>query len=108
MTGMIQSTELHELRSGCDPPPGPPAGLDRGALRGGIRFSMDGHTTAEVAALFGVSAERVRFLARQRGVGTKTREGWRFTAAEVEALRPADRPGPVAMTTRHLQQRNEL
>lgn len=63
-------------------------------------------TVSEVAVLFGVSLARVRFLARQRGVGTKTPDGWRFTAEDVERMRPKATPGPVPLTQQ--PERNEL
>ena len=44
-------------------------------------------TAVQVAAQLGVSAQRVRFLATERGLGHHFGHVWAFTAADVEALR---------------------
>lgn len=51
-------------------------------------------TTHEVAATLGVSVRRVQQLARSRRTGRKLGRDLLFTAAELEALRLKDRPGP--------------
>ncbi len=44
-------------------------------------------TTAQVAALLGISRDRVPRLARSRGVGRRVGRDWLFSPAEVAALR---------------------
>ncbi len=54
-------------------------------------------TTKEVAVLLGISPRRVRELAKSRKLGQQisqqiTREEWRFTESDIEAMRDR-RPG---------------
>lgn len=56
------------------------------------------YSSTQVAALYGITSERVRQLARARGLGTRLGEGlratWVFTSAEVDAIKPG-KPGRV-------------
>ena len=60
------------------------------------------HTADEVAARFRCSARKVRETARRHGIGINLsgRAGWRFTDAEVEALRRALAPTPEPVVRR--------
>lgn len=51
------------------------------------------YTTAEVAIALGVTTGRVRQLATQRGLGTRSALGWLFTADDISHLRVRGRAG---------------
>lgn len=55
---------------------------------------MTTYTTNEAAAMLGITPGRLRQLATGRRAGKRTIEGWRFTDADIAALRdrPAGRP----------------
>lgn len=55
---------------------------------------MTTYTTNKAAAMLGITPGRLRQLATGRRAGKRTIEGWRFTDADIAALRdrPAGRP----------------
>lgn len=63
---------------------------------------MTTYTTNEAAAMLGITPGRLRQLATGRRAGKRTIEGWRFTDADIAALRdrPAGRPPREALRIR--------
>lgn len=59
-------------------------------------------TAREVAALFRCERQKIIDEARRSGIGynLKGRAGWRFTAADIEALRKAMRPATAPVEKR--------
>jgi len=52
-------------------------------------------TTRDVAAILGITPQRVRMLAQARGVGQQIERGiWLFRPEDVERLRPGPRGRP--------------
>lgn len=61
------------------------------------------HTLPEVAEVFRCSGRKIATVAKNNGIGMQLagRAGWRFTDADVAALREAMRPAaPVAVRRR--------
>ena len=63
---------------------------------------MTTYTTNEAAAMLGITPGRLRQLATGHRAGKRTIEGWRFTGADIAALRdrPAGRPASDAPRVR--------
>jgi predicted peroxiredoxin len=59
---------------------------------------IDIMNTEEIAKELGVSADRVREIARTRHVGFKKGRDWLFTRGDIEKMRPG-RPGPHPLFT---------